>query len=107
MVAFSSGNHAQGVALAARVLGVSATIVMPADAPAIKLKRTRDYGARVVTYDRYTESREAIGAGHRAGDAARSWSRPSTIRTSSPVREPAGWSSPAGASPGRRVGATC
>ncbi len=62
VVAFSSGNHAQGVALAARDLGMAATIVMPADAPEIKLRRTRDYGARVVTYDRFGESREAIGA---------------------------------------------
>ena len=62
VVAYSSGNHAQGVALAARALGVAATIVMPADAPAIKLARTRDYGAMVVTYDRFGESREAIAA---------------------------------------------
>jgi len=62
VVAFSSGNHAQGVALAARSLGVAATIVMPADAPAIKLARTREYGATVVTYDRFGESREAIAA---------------------------------------------
>ena len=62
VVAFSSGNHAQGVALAARSLGMAATIVMPADAPAIKLARTRDYGATVVTYDRFGESREAIAA---------------------------------------------
>jgi threonine dehydratase len=61
VVAWSSGNHAQGVALAARLLGVHATIVMPADAPAIKLENTRAYGATVVTYDRWTESREAIG----------------------------------------------
>ncbi len=63
VVAFSSGNHAQGVALAARRLGIAATIVMPADAPAIKLARTRDYGAAVVTYDRFGESREAIAGG--------------------------------------------
>ena len=63
VVAYSSGNHAQGVALAARSLGVAATIVMPADAPAIKLARTRAYGATVVTYDRFGESREAIAAG--------------------------------------------
>ena len=63
VVAYSSGNHAQGVALAARSLGIAATIVMPADAPAIKLARTRDYGATVVTYDRFGESREAIAAG--------------------------------------------
>ncbi len=61
IVAFSSGNHAQGVALGARLLGVSATIVMPTDAPPNKLAATRGYGAQVVTYDRYTESREAIG----------------------------------------------
>ncbi|TQV86085.1 threonine/serine dehydratase [Exilibacterium tricleocarpae] len=62
VVAYSSGNHAQGVALAARLLGVSATIVMPADAPAIKLSRTRAYGADVRLYDRATESREDIAA---------------------------------------------
>jgi threonine dehydratase len=62
VVAFSSGNHAQGVALAARLLDVSATIVMPADAPALKIEATRGYGAEVALYDRWTESREAIGA---------------------------------------------
>jgi len=61
VVAFSSGNHAQAVALAARLLETPATILMPADAPAIKLAATRDYGAEVVTYDRYTEDREQIG----------------------------------------------
>ncbi len=61
VAAFSSGNHAQAVALAARLLGASATIVMPADAPQLKLDATRGYGAEVVTYDRYTEDREAIG----------------------------------------------
>ncbi len=61
VVAFSSGNHAQGVALAARMLGVPATIVMPRDAPAGKLAATRAYGARVVLYDRQHENREAIG----------------------------------------------
>lgn len=60
VVAFSSGNHAQAVALAARTLGVAATIVMPADAPAAKLAATRGYGARVVVYDRAAESREGI-----------------------------------------------
>ena len=60
VVAFSSGNHAQGVALAARLLGVPATIVMPADAPPVKLAATRDYGAEVVLYDRQREDREAI-----------------------------------------------
>lgn len=62
VVAFSSGNHAQGVALAARLCSVSAAIVMPTDAPPSKLAATEGYGARVITYDRYTESREAIGA---------------------------------------------
>ncbi|MGB3165999.1 MAG: pyridoxal-phosphate dependent enzyme [Alteraurantiacibacter sp.] len=60
VVAVSSGNHAQGIALAARLLGVEATIVMPADAPAVKLERTRGYGASVVTYDRLSENREEI-----------------------------------------------
>jgi threonine dehydratase len=60
VVAFSSGNHAQGVALAARLLGVHATIVMPRDAPAAKLAATRGYGAEVVLYDRLTEDRRAI-----------------------------------------------
>jgi threo-3-hydroxy-L-aspartate ammonia-lyase len=60
VVAFSSGNHAQGVALAARELGIPATIVMPSDAPALKLAATRGYGAEVVLYERLTEDREAI-----------------------------------------------
>jgi len=62
VVAFSSGNHAQGVAAAARLLGMPATIVMPSDAPAIKVRNTRDWGAEVVLYDRWKEDREAIGA---------------------------------------------
>lgn len=62
VVAFSSGNHAQGVALGAHLLGVSAKIVMPTDAPPNKLAATRGYGAEVITYNRYTESREDIGA---------------------------------------------
>ncbi|MBW8637080.1 threonine/serine dehydratase [Hoeflea sp. WL0058] len=60
VVAFSSGNHAQGVAHAAQLLGLSCTIVMPDDAPAIKLGNTRAYGANIVTYDRFSEDREAI-----------------------------------------------
>jgi len=60
VVAFSSGNHAQAVALAASLLEAPATIVLPADAPALKLARTRRYGAEVVTYDRYNEDREQI-----------------------------------------------
>jgi threonine dehydratase len=62
VVAFSSGNHAQGVAAAAEILGIPATIVMPADAPALKIANTRGYGAEIVTYDRWTEDREAIAA---------------------------------------------
>jgi threonine dehydratase len=57
---FSSGNHAQAVALSARILGTRATIVMPADTPQLKLDATRGYGAEVVLYDRYTQDREAI-----------------------------------------------
>ena len=60
VVAFSSGNHAQGVAIAAARLGIPATIVMPADAPAIKVENTRAHGADVIFYDRYSENREAI-----------------------------------------------
>ena len=63
VVAYSSGNHAQGVALAARLLGVPAMILMPSDAPAVKIEATRGYGAEVKLYDRLTESREALGAG--------------------------------------------
>ena len=62
VVAFSSGNHAQGVAAAARLLGVPATIVMPADAPRVKMQNTLALGAEVVTYDRLRESREEIAA---------------------------------------------
>ena len=62
VVAFSSGNHAQGVALAARLLGVPALIVMPKDAPAVKVAATKGYGAEVRFYDRLTDSREAIAA---------------------------------------------
>lgn len=62
VVAFSSGNHAQGVAWAAKRLGIEAAIVMPSDAPAAKLAGTRALGADVILYDRYTQSREAIGA---------------------------------------------
>ncbi|MGE0213800.1 MAG: threonine/serine dehydratase [Parvibaculaceae bacterium] len=60
VVAYSSGNHAQGVAAAAELKGLPAVIVMPADTPAIKIANTKGYGAEVVTYDRATESREAI-----------------------------------------------
>lgn len=61
VVAFSSGNHAQAIALSARLLGMPATIVMPQDAQAAKVAATRGYGGKVVTYDRYREDRDAIG----------------------------------------------
>ncbi|RED53459.1 threonine ammonia-lyase [Aestuariispira insulae] len=61
VTAFSSGNHAQGVAAAAKEAGIPATIVMPKDAPSIKIRNTRAYGADIILYDRYTEDREAIG----------------------------------------------
>jgi threonine dehydratase len=61
VVAFSSGNHAQAIALSARLLGMPATIVMPHDAPAAKVAATKGYGGDVVVYDRYKEDREAIG----------------------------------------------
>ena len=63
VVAWSSGNHAQGVALAGRLLGIHAAIVMPEDAPAAKLDSTRRLGGEVITYDRYTGDREAIARG--------------------------------------------
>ncbi len=62
VIAFSSGNHAQGVALAASLHGVPAVIIMPRDAPKIKIENTRAYGAEVVLYDRANEDRDAIGA---------------------------------------------
>ena len=61
VVAFSSGNHAQAIALSAKLLGIPATIIMPHDAPAAKVAATKGYGGHVVMYDRYTEDREKIG----------------------------------------------
>jgi len=61
VLAWSSGNHAQGVALAAHQFGVRAVILMPVDAPAVKIAAVRNYGAEIVTYDRYSEDREVIG----------------------------------------------
>ena len=61
VIAFSSGNHAQAIALAAQLLGIKATIIMPEDAPVAKVNATRGYGADVIHYDRYTENREQIG----------------------------------------------
>ena len=62
VLAFSSGNHAQAIALSARLLGMPAAIVMPKDAPPLKIEATRGYGAQVMLYDRYTENREALAA---------------------------------------------
>ncbi len=62
VLAYSSGNHAQAVAIAAGLLGTRATILMPEDAPAAKMEATRGYGAEVVTYDRWTDDREALGS---------------------------------------------
>ena len=70
VVAFSSGNHAQGVAIAASRLGIAATIVMPADAPQIKIEATRAQGAEIVFFDRVRDSREAIAASIAAGSGA-------------------------------------
>ena len=61
VIAYSSGNHAQAIALAARTLGIAATIIMPHDAPPMKLTATRGYGDDIVLYDRYKEDRDAIG----------------------------------------------
>ncbi|MEO1194349.1 MAG: threonine/serine dehydratase [Pseudomonadota bacterium] len=60
IVAYSSGNHAQGVAAAAQILGAKASIIMPADAPRIKIEKTKGYGAKVMPYDRYRQDREAV-----------------------------------------------
>lgn len=79
VVAYSSGNHAQAVALAAALLGSPATILMPEDAPASKLAATIGYGAEVVTYDRYVGRREAIGgdlAAERGAELVRPYDDP-------------------------------
>ncbi|MDR1947306.1 MAG: threo-3-hydroxy-L-aspartate ammonia-lyase [Desulfovibrio sp.] len=62
VVTFSSGNHAQAVALSARILGIRAVIIMPRDAPAAKVAATEGYGAEIIFYDRYSEDRDALGA---------------------------------------------
>ncbi|UDN37993.1 threo-3-hydroxy-L-aspartate ammonia-lyase [Proteus sp. NMG38-2] len=61
VVTFSSGNHAQAIALSAKLLSIPATIIMPEDAPKAKMEATKGYGGRVITYNRYTENREEIG----------------------------------------------
>lgn len=60
VLTFSSGNHAQAIALSARLAGIRATIIMPNDAPALKVQATKEYGGEVIFYDRYTENREEI-----------------------------------------------
>jgi threonine dehydratase len=60
VVTFSSGNHAQAIALSARLAGIRSAIIMPLDAPAMKMRATREYGGEIITYDRYTEDREQI-----------------------------------------------
>ena len=62
VLAFSSGNHAQAIALSARILGLPAAILMPSDAPPSKIEATRGYGAEVILFDRYTQDREALSA---------------------------------------------
>jgi threonine dehydratase len=82
VVAFSSGNHAQGVAAAAKILNMQATIVMPADSPLTKRQRTKAYGAEVVLYDRDREDREAIAndiAGKRGATLVRPYDDPFVI----------------------------
>lgn len=82
IVAFSSGNHAQAIACAARDAGIPAVIVMPEDAPAMKLAATRGYGAEVVTYDRYSQDREEIAArlvAQRGGTLLPSFNHPDII----------------------------
>jgi threo-3-hydroxy-L-aspartate ammonia-lyase len=79
VLAYSSGNHAQAVAIAAALLGTRATILMPEDAPAAKREATRGYGAEIVTYDRWTENREEIGvrlAGERDLELVRPYDDP-------------------------------
>jgi threonine dehydratase len=82
VVAFSSGNHAQGVAAAAQILNMQATIVMPSDAPRSKRERTKAYGAEVVLYDRDREDREAIAgeiAARRGATLVRPYDDPMVI----------------------------
>ena len=91
VVAFSSGNHAQGVAMVSQMLGVPAVIVMPTDAPEIKLANTRAYGAEVVLYDRETKAARKSGPGW-PPNWAQSWSRPMKTPISSPDRARWVWS---------------
>lgn len=92
VIAYSSGNHAQGIALAARLQGTKAVIVMPSDAPSIKIEATRGYGAEVLLYDRLTENREAIGQGL-AAERGLTLIPPYAIPMSSPGRARPLWNS--------------
>ena len=80
IVTYSSGNHAQAVAIASKHVGAQATIVMPEDAPKAKLESTRAQGAKIVTYNRRTETRETIAREDSAGDRRQRSCRHSTIR---------------------------
>ena len=80
VLAYSSGNHAQAVAMAAHLLGTTATIVMPDDAPPVKLDATRGYEAEIVMYDRWTEDREEIAA-RIAAERGTPLVKPTTIRS--------------------------
>ena len=88
VVTFSSGNHAQAIALAGQVLDIPRVIVMPSDAPAVKRIATEGYGGEVVLYDRDREDREAIGQRLVARARAHARFRPTITRTSSPARAP-------------------
>ena len=92
IAAYSSGNHAQAVALAARELGTTAVIVMPEDAPPSKRAATEGYGAEIVTYDRYTGDRVAL-AEALAAERGLASPRPTSTRTSWPGRARRPWNS--------------
>lgn len=90
VLAFSSGNHAQGIAYAAKILNIPAKILMPKDAPKSKVQATQGYGAEVIFYDRYTENREEIGkrlALEHEMTLIPSYNHPTTIQILSQVRE--------------------
>jgi threonine dehydratase len=80
VLTFSSGNHAQAIALSAKLAGIRAAIIMPKDAPELKVRATQGYGGEVIFYDRYTENREEIGA-RLAQERGMTLIPPTTIRT--------------------------
>ena len=90
VVAFSSGNHAQGVALAAKLLGAPAVVVMPKDAPVMKIENARAYGAEIVLYDRASKTaKTSVNTWRLSGPPP--WCRPMTTLISLPVRVRLGW----------------